>query len=96
MRAEISYDLVMESDMAFVEGTYRMPGADWQVVIVTRCDVSEPVVTPQVWDSGTTGVEIRFPRPAKLDRIAVEQTLSSALGISEWVAVRGPNSMQLR
>jgi hypothetical protein len=26
-RAEISYDLVMEEDMAFVEGTYRLPGA---------------------------------------------------------------------
>ena len=29
MRAEISYDLVMDDDMEFVEGTYRLPGGDW-------------------------------------------------------------------
>lgn len=33
--AEISYDLVMDDDMSFVEGTYRLPGGDWQVVIVS-------------------------------------------------------------
>src|SRR5262245_47640183 len=42
--AEISYDLVMGEDMAFVEGTYRLPGGDWQVVIVSRYDVAEPQV----------------------------------------------------
>jgi hypothetical protein len=34
MRAEISYDLVMDDDMWFVDGTKRLPGRDWQVVIV--------------------------------------------------------------
>jgi hypothetical protein len=27
--AEISYDLVMDEDMAFVEGSYRLPGNEW-------------------------------------------------------------------
>jgi len=44
MHAEISYDLVMDSDMEFVEGTYRLPGEDWQVVIVSRHDVKEPAL----------------------------------------------------
>jgi hypothetical protein len=32
MQAEISYDLVMDYEMAFVEGTYRLPARDWQVL----------------------------------------------------------------
>jgi hypothetical protein len=35
MRAEISYDLVVGDDMEFVEGTYRLLGGDWKVVIVS-------------------------------------------------------------
>jgi hypothetical protein len=94
--AEISYDLVMGVDMAFVEGSYRLPGGDWQVVIVSRYDVVEPQVVPQRWESGASGVLVRFPRSARLDQAAVERVLSAALGVREWVAVRGPDSMQLR
>jgi hypothetical protein len=94
--AEISYDLVMGDDMDFVEGTYRLPGREWQVVIVSRYDVPEAEVVPQLWDSGTSGVLIRYPRSTRLDRAAVERVLSAALGVWEWVDVRGPDSMQLR
>jgi hypothetical protein len=98
LRAEISYDLVMEDDMDFVEGTYRLPGGSWQVVIVlaSQRDVPEPEVVPHVWESGATGVVVRFPRRLPLNAEAVERVLSSALGVSEWVRVRGPDSMQLR
>jgi hypothetical protein len=96
MRAEISYDLVMDDDMGFVEGTYRLPGQGWQVVIVSRYDVPEPDVVRGRWDSGFTGVFIRFPRVARLNAGAVERVLSAALGVSEWERVRGPDSMQLR
>ena len=96
MRAEISYDLVMDGDMPFVEGTYRLPGEDWRVVIVSRCDVTEPEVASQVWDSGVSGVFVRFPRRGRLDRVAVERALSDALGVSGWVPVRGPDSIGLR
>jgi hypothetical protein len=96
MRAEISYDLVMDDDMSFVEGTYRLADGVWRVVLVSRCDVPEPQVLPQEWESGVPGVLIRFPRAGRLNRAVVEQVLSAALGVSEWVEVRGPDSMQLR
>jgi hypothetical protein len=98
MRAEISYDLVTGDDMAFVEGTYRLPGGDWQVLVVSALgrDVSEPEVVPQVWESGATGMLVRFPRRLALNAEAVERVLSAALGVTEWVPVRGPDSMRLR
>ena len=95
-RGEISYDLVMVDEMDFVEGVYRLPGGDWQVVIASHYDVAAPEVLPQLWTSGATGVSIRFPRLQRLDRTAVEQALSASLGVWEWVVVRGPDSMQLR
>lgn len=96
MRAEISYDLVMGDDMPFVEGAYRLFGGEWQVVIVSRYDVSEPEVVAQVWQSGATGVFIRYPRRRPLNSAAIERVLSAVLGVSEWVRVHGPDSMQLR
>lgn len=96
MRAEISYDLVMDDDMSFVEGTYRLADGNWRVVIVSRCDVPEPQVLPQQWESGVSGLFVRFPRAGRLNRAAVEELLSAALGVSEWVEVRGPDSMKLR
>jgi hypothetical protein len=96
MRAEISYDLVMDDDMAFVEGSYRLPGGPWQVLIVSRYDVPKPVAAQQVWDSGARGVFVRFPRGLPLNAAAVEGVLSALLGVTEWAVVRGPDSMQLR
>ncbi len=98
MRGEISYDLVMEDDMEFVEGTYRLPGGAWQVVIFSAFerDVPEPEAVPQVWNSGATGLFVRFPRHEQINKEAVERVLSAALGVSEWVRVRGPDSMQIR
>jgi hypothetical protein len=94
--SEISYDLVMDDDMPFVEGCYRLAGGDWRVVIASRCDVAETQVVPQRWESGVSGVFIRFPRTTRLNREAVEQVLSAALNVSRWVEVRGPDSMRLR
>lgn len=96
MRAEISYDLVMDNDMSFVEGTYRLAGGDWQVIIVSRCDVADPQVVPQQWKSGVSGLFVRFPLAGRLNRAILERVLSAALGVSEWVEVCGPDSMQLR
>lgn len=31
-RFEISYDLLMDDDMIFVEGTFGVPGKSWQVI----------------------------------------------------------------
>ena len=98
MRAEISYDLVMDDDMEFVEGTYRLPGGDWQVVIFSAFerDVPEPQVMSQRWESGVSGVFVRIPRAERINVATVERVLSEALGVSEWVRVRGPDSMRLR
>lgn len=98
MRAEISYDLVMDDDMHFVEGTYRLPGGDWQVVIVSAFhrDVPEPQVVPQQWESGVSGVFVKIPRAERINAATVERILSEALGVAEWVRVCGPDSIQLR
>lgn len=96
MQGEISFDLVMEEDMEFVEGTFRLPGFWWQVFIFSRSDVEELQITPSTWDSGVTGVFVRFSRSERLDQAAVERVLSASLGVNEWVVVRGPDSMHLR
>ncbi len=96
MRAEISYDLVMENDMHFVEGTYRLPGQDWQVVIFSRRPVASPEFKPTTWESGVAGVCVRFPKGWPLNKSVVERLLGEHLGVTEWVEVRGPDSMNLR
>ena len=98
MRAEISYDLVMEDGMEFVEGTYRLAGGDWQVVIVSAFDrnVPRPQVVPQRWASGVSGVLIRMPRDERINAQSVERVLSGAFGVTKWVRVRGPDSIGLR
>ena len=98
MRAEISYYLVMGDDMTFVEGAYRLPGGEWEVVIVSAVGrgMTEPQVVPQRWESGVSGVVVRLPRGERINAATVERVLSQALGVSEWVRVRGPDSMQLR
>lgn len=62
MKAEISYDFVMEDDMEFVEGTYRIPSDEWQVFVFKRGDVTESQIKPSKWNSGITGLFVRFPR----------------------------------
>ena len=96
MRAEISYDLVMDDNMSFIEGTYRLPDKDWQVFIVFRHDVTEPEVILQTWHSGVTGVFIKFPQGRQLNKFVLERLLSAELGVSDWVELQGPDSMQLR
>jgi hypothetical protein len=93
---EISYDLIMEPDMDFVEGTYRLSGGDWQVFIFSRSDVTEPQCRPSRWHSGIRGVVVKYPQTAVLNQASVEQVLSSALNVQGWLHVRGPDSMQLR
>jgi hypothetical protein len=96
MRAEISYDLVMEDDMSFSEGTYQLPEHEWQVIIVSKDDVLEPIIVPSVWDSGVTGLFVKYPEHRRLNELAIEELLSTYLGVDEWIRVRGPDSMQIR
>ena len=99
MKAEITFDLVMEEDNSFVEGCYRLGGGVWQVFIFWKskevqdaADVKKGIV----WKSGVTGLNVILPCDAKLNKTTVVQTLSVVLGVTEWLEVRGPDSMQLR
>jgi hypothetical protein len=88
---EISYDLVMKDEMSFVEGTYRVDGGDWQVVIASRSRVSGASVRESRWASGVAGVVIKLPRTERLNRDVVERLLSEFLGVTSWREVRGPD-----
>ncbi|MBI5723961.1 MAG: hypothetical protein HZA50_08395 [Planctomycetes bacterium] len=97
MKAEISFDLIMEENMSFVEGTYRLLGGDWQVFIFSRSPTSQPEIDTTVkWKSGATGVRVIFPKSKKLNKSVVIKVLSQSFGVTEWQEVHGPDSMQLR
>lgn len=96
MIGQISYDLVMDEDNSFAEGSFRVGNGPWQVFIVNKRDVSEVTITPSTWDSGVTGIVIKLPRGMRLDKALVERLLSEQFHVDNWVEVRGPDSMQLR
>jgi hypothetical protein len=88
----------MEDNMSFVEGTYRLPGREWQVFIFgPDAAVAEPVLRMDGrWDSGVTGVHVKWPRGVRLNKDTVLRLLSEQLGVTQWEEVRGPDSMKLR
>lgn len=98
MKAEITFDLVMTEDMAFVKGCYRLAGGAWQVFMFRRYNGIEAVGVKQslTWRSGVTGLNAILPSDAKTDKSVVLTVLSDTLGVTEWSEVRGPDSMQLR
>jgi len=96
MNGEISYDLVMDEDMAFSEGTFRLPGAEWQVLIVSKRDTAEIEIIPQVWGSGVRGLFVEVPKSFRLNKQTVQEILTQRFGIDRWDEVRGPDSMQIR
>lgn len=96
MNGEISFDLVMESNMDFIEGTYRVDGGPWNVFIFKRDGIETPQIAPARWDSGVEGVLIRYPRTATLDKDTAQSILGTWLNVSTWFEVKGPDSMNLR
>jgi hypothetical protein len=96
MIAEISLDLVMDDDMSFVEGCYRLPGAEWRVFIFSKRDTAEVTWQFGSWDRGVKGVVLYVPRTEKLNRSKVQAHLSRVLGVESWSEVKGPDSMVLR
>jgi hypothetical protein len=96
-QADISYDLVMDDDMSFVEGTYRLPGSsDWCVLIFSKRPIEQAVWRRSTWDSGVRGMNFHVPESMRLNASQVESLMSVALGIAHWRRVRGPDSMNLR
>lgn len=93
---EISYDLVMGDDMAFSEGSYRIGGGEWCVVIFSKRTVESPCWKTGSWDSGVTGIVVHVPLKMWLNAVSIESLLSDILGVGVWERVKGPDSMQLR
>ncbi len=93
---EISYDVVMEPDMTFVEGCYRLPGMFWQVFCFAKGSVAGLGHSEQTWESGITGVTFDVPQIARLNREYVERAMCDRFGCTSWMEVRGPDSMVLR
>jgi hypothetical protein len=97
MNAEISFDCYYPEDCDHIEGCYRLPGEEWRVFYFTRWWQGKPEVRPDaVWRSGITGVQVNHPKDAVLNNSVVMQVLSSALGVTHWTEVRGPDSLQLK
>ncbi len=96
LRGEISYDLIMEYNMSFVEGSYRIGNGNWQVFIFRKDAIEIAEVTSGHWSSGVTGLFVRVPLSVRLNKKAIELLMTERLGVTQWREVRGPDSMQLR
>ena len=96
MLGELSYDLVMDDDVEFVEGSYRLQDGDWHVFIISKRPVERVEIKSSQWASGVSGLFIRIPLSMKLNKQVVEQLMSEQLKVGAWHEVRGPDSMQLR
>ncbi|VTS02106.1 unnamed protein product [Gemmata massiliana] len=99
-RPEFSFDVIADDDMSFVEGTYRLPGRFWEVMIFLKANVPalfhRPNQPPLEWPSGITGAIFHVPDRDKLNREYVRNALVTAFTYSDWVEVAGPDSMVLR
>ena len=98
MKGEITYDLVMDDDMPFVEGCYRLDDGVWKVFIFSKSEGLREVGVRKdvVWKSGVTGLTIVVSDDTILNKETVLKALSDALGVTEWSEVRGPDSIQIR
>ena len=95
---EISHDLRPDPDdsFSFVEGTYRLPGRFWQVMVFAKADLPTLRHRPTTWPSGITGVVFLVPKGDRLDKPYVERAMSEAFDGDRWTEVQGPDSMALR
>ncbi|MDG2388068.1 MAG: hypothetical protein P8M30_01995 [Planctomycetaceae bacterium] len=97
IEGEISYDLVMEENMDFIEGAYRLPGGVWEVFVTKTWHVTQLEIKPATWENGSTGIIIQFPLEERsLNKNSIEELMSDYFDIQIWKEVSGPDSMQLR
>ena len=97
-KAEITFDLIMDNNMDFVEGCYRLDTGAWQVFVVSKEEDSEAIEVSKglVWDSGVIGLNAFVPLRTRLNRDSIKRILSEELGVTEWTEVSGPDSIQIR
>jgi hypothetical protein len=98
MNGEISYDLLMDEDMSFVEGSFRLEGGEWHVFVFlgNRERFRKTRFRRTIWDSGVSGIVYELPLEQPHNKMSVEQLLCQAVGAVSWTEVRGPDSMNLR
>ena len=96
LNAEISFDLIMNDDMRFVEGTYRLAGEDcWRVFVSLRRDIPEPYLLPVTWNL-VSGLNIIVPNSTVLNAAFIQRIMGEYYNVDQWIVVRGPDSMALR
>lgn len=95
-QCEISFDVLIEDDNSFVEGSYRLPGRFWEVLIMSKKDVPELRYRPTTWSSGITGLIVDVPKSIAIDQAFVINTMASVFGEKAWAVVKGPDSIVLR
>jgi len=103
MSGEISFDTIFsEEGVHHIEGCYRVNGESWKVFYFTHRFNGQwwqdlPVIRKDVvWPSGISGVDVVYPMDKILNKETVSRVLSDVLGVSKWVEVRGPDSLQLK
>ncbi|MEZ6142468.1 MAG: hypothetical protein R3B84_18065 [Zavarzinella sp.] len=102
IRPEISFDLVMEDEHQYMEGSYRLPGTLWNVVIFKKSEVDELAYEFTIWEPATiweraaSGVVIRFPLKAKMGLEEILSAMTKVFQFKNWTVVNGPDSMLLR
>ncbi len=99
MKAEITFDVEMYEFMSVVEGCYRLSDNIWCVFIFFAWSNDDDFIGVKknlVWDSGVTGLNVFLPEGTNLNKALVLETLSRELGVTEWVEVRGPDSIDIR
>lgn len=101
--AEIAFDTqVSKEGQRHVEGCYRLAGEDWRVFYFTswyngqRWKGPQEVIADQVWQSGICGVEVRCQDDLIINKGFVKKTLGNVLAVTDWLEVRGPDSLQLK
>jgi hypothetical protein len=95
-KGQISFDLIMEDDMDFVEGCYCDTGEAAKVFVITKASCETPVFRAVQWPSGVTGVNIYVPHAQVLDRSSSLRLMTCFTGIADWQVVFGPDSITLR
>ena len=96
---EVSFDLVMEEDMPLGEGCYRLSDGNWHVFMVrhSRAGTEQVGIYRNLaWKTGVTGLNVVVSDEERINKGAVLNLLSDALGGVEWLEVKGPDSIQLR
>ena len=96
LRTAFQFENQLVMIMEFVEGTYRIGGCDWEVLVISKRPVDRLSWKPCMWDNGVSSIIVHCPQRMHLNANSAEEVLSDILGVGVWTRVKGPDSMQLR